>query len=111
MSVFWKIPAKTGDWIDVRDHVQPQAIDQLDRACTNMDDWMMLMQTCTLEGYFRHEKDTMIMMIAYITIKSGLVPLIEGLCAQTCYFGFEIIRVRGFAFTSFALLFKKEKYV
>jgi len=29
------------------------------------------------------------MMIAFITIKSGLVPLIEGLCAQI-YFRFEI---------------------
>ena len=31
------------------------------------------------------------MMIAYITIKSGLVPLIEDLCAQILYFRFEII--------------------
>jgi len=30
-------------------------------------------------------------MIAFITINSGLVPLIEGLCAQILYFGFEII--------------------
>ena len=30
----------------------------------------------------------MIMMIAFITIKSSLVPLIEGLCAQI-YFRFE----------------------
>jgi len=30
------------------------------------------------------------MMIAFITINSGLVPLIEGLCAQVL-FGFEII--------------------
>jgi len=29
------------------------------------------------------------MMIAFITIKSSLVPLIEGLCAQI-YFTFEI---------------------
>jgi len=29
------------------------------------------------------------MMIAFITIKSSLVPLIEGLCAQI-YFRFEI---------------------
>jgi len=31
------------------------------------------------------------MMIAFITIKSGLVPLIEGLCVQILYFRFEII--------------------
>jgi len=28
---------------------------------------------------------------AFITINSGLVPLIEGLCAQILYFRFEII--------------------
>jgi len=31
------------------------------------------------------------MMIAFIIIRSGLVPLIEGLCAQILSFGFEII--------------------
>ena len=31
------------------------------------------------------------MMIAFITINSGLVPLIEGLCAQILYFRFDII--------------------
>ena len=31
------------------------------------------------------------MMIAFITIKGGLVPWLEGLCAQICYFRFEII--------------------
>ena len=30
-------------------------------------------------------------MIAFIIIKSVLVPLIEGLCAQILYFRFEII--------------------
>jgi len=30
-------------------------------------------------------------MIAFIAIHSGLVPLIEGLCAQILYFRFEII--------------------
>jgi len=34
----------------------------------------------------------MMMMIAFITIKSSLVPLIEGLCAQI-YFRFEISAV------------------
>jgi len=33
----------------------------------------------------------MMMMIAFITTRSGLVPLIEGICAQILYFGFEII--------------------
>ena len=33
----------------------------------------------------------MTMMIAFIAIHSGLVPLIEGLCAQILYFRFEII--------------------
>jgi len=33
----------------------------------------------------------MMMMIAFITINSGLGPLIEGLCAQILYFRFEII--------------------
>ena len=33
--------------------------------------------------------DEMMMMIAFITITSSLVPLIEGLCAQI-YFRFEI---------------------
>jgi len=45
-----------------------------------------------------------LMMIAFITIKSGLVLLIEGLCAQICYLRFKIIG--GFALTSFA---SKEK--
>ena len=49
------------------------------------------------------------MMIACITIKSGSVPFFEGLCAQIYDFRFEIIG--GFAFTSFAFLFRKEKYV
>jgi len=31
------------------------------------------------------------MMLAFITINSGLVPLIEGLCAQILYFRFDII--------------------
>jgi len=50
----------------------------------------------------------MMMMIAFIIIKSGFVPLIEDLCAQR-YFRFENIGV--FAFTSSAFLFRKKKYV
>ena len=34
-------------------------------------------------------REEMMMMVAFITIKSSLVPLIEGLCAQI-YFRFEI---------------------
>jgi len=49
------------------------------------------------------------MMIAFITIQSVLVPLFEVLCAQICYHRFEIIV--GFVFTSFAFLFRKKKYV
>ena len=48
----------------------------------------------------------MMMMIAFITIKSDLVPLIECLCAHISYFRFEICR--WFAFTSFAFLFGKK---
>jgi len=33
----------------------------------------------------------LMMMIAFITMNSGLVPLIEGLCAQIHYLRFEII--------------------
>jgi len=33
---------------------------------------------------------TLMMMIAFITIKGGLVTIIEGLCAQICNFRFEI---------------------
>ena len=33
----------------------------------------------------------MIMIIAFVTIKSSLVPLIEGLCAKIYYLKFEII--------------------
>jgi len=44
---------------------------------------------------------TLVMMIAVITINSGLVSLIEGLCAQILYSRFEIIE----AFRSHVLLF------
>jgi len=33
----------------------------------------------------------MMMMIAFTTITSESVPLIEGVCAQICYFGLKII--------------------
>ena len=35
--------------------------------------------------------EEMMMMIAFITINSGVVPLIEGLCAQILFFRIEII--------------------
>ena len=42
------------------------------------------------------------MMIAFITVRSSLVPLIEGLCAQI-YFRFEIsvvcVHIFGFSFS------------
>jgi hypothetical protein len=47
------------------------------------------------------------MMIAFITVKSGLVTLIESLCAQICYFRFEIIC--GFAITSHLFCFFFER--
>jgi len=37
------------------------------------------------------QKEKKMIMIAFITINSGLVPLIEGLCAQIYYLKFEII--------------------
>ena len=37
------------------------------------------------------QKEKKMIMIAFITINSGLVPLIEGLCAQIYYLRFEII--------------------
>jgi len=46
------------------------------------------------------------MMIAFITINSGLVPLIEGLCAQILCSRFEII---GGLRSTFAFLFRKKK--
>ena len=42
-------------------------------------------QTCTPTSAAR------MMMIAFITMKSGLVPLIEGLCTLILYLRFEII--------------------
>jgi len=49
------------------------------------------------------------MTIAFITINSGLVPLIEGLCAQIYYLRFEIIG--GLRSHLFVFLFRKKKYV
>jgi len=46
------------------------------------------------------------MMIAFITINSGLVPLIEGLCAPILYFRFKII---GGLRSHLLLFFPEEK--
>jgi len=42
-------------------------------------------------GKYLSDKTSTMMMIAFITIKSALVPLIECLCAQILYFISEII--------------------
>jgi len=62
--------------------------------------------SCGLIDHRTFFTDSM-MIIAFITINSGLVPLIEGLYAQIY---FEIWDYWWFAFTSFAFLFRKEKY-
>jgi len=53
------------------------------------------------------------MMIVFITIKSGLVPLIKGLCAQISYFRFEIKSKIISGLRSHLLLFfvGRKKYV
>jgi len=51
------------------------------------------------------------MMIAFITINSGLVPLIEGLCGRILYFRFEITGRFCSLAHLFAFLCRKEKYV
>jgi len=45
-------------------------------------------------------------MIAFITMNSGLVPLIEDLCAQILYFRFEIMG--GLRFHIFCFFFSEE---
>ena len=58
-------------------------------------------------GFAGIEPTTSVMMIAFITVRSSLVPLIEGLCAQI-YFRFEksVVCVHIFCFS-----FRKKKYV
>ena len=51
-----------------------------DEACSDAEQASRTRKRC---------KTGLMMMIAFITIKSSLVPLIEGLCAQI-YFRFEI---------------------
>jgi len=49
---------------------------------------------------------SMLMMFAFITIKNGLVPLIEGLCAQILYFG---LRLSVVCVHIFCISFPEEK--
>jgi len=78
----------------------------------------MHVQVCTLDRYGEHQRKHLLharyrmcicamymMMIAFITIQSSLVLLIEGLCAQI-YFTFEISVV---LLTSSSFFFVKEK--
>jgi len=46
------------------------------------------------------------MMIAFITINSGLVLLIDGLCAQILYFRFQILSFRIYSFVIHAFINK-----
>jgi len=60
------------------------------------------------QGSLRVPQATMMMMIVFIDINSGLVPLIEGLCAQIYYFTLEIIG--GFC-SHLLLFFFGRKYI
>jgi len=51
--------------------------------------FLLLFEQFQFTWYF--EVSSLMMIIAFITINSGLVSLIEGLCAQIWYFRFEII--------------------
>jgi len=51
--------------------------------------WIVPEMSRNIWEYFPMRSGPAMMMIAFITIKSSLVPLIEGLCAQI-YFRFEI---------------------
>jgi len=44
-----------------------------------------------LDESFAATRTLLMMIIAFINIKSGSVPLIEGLCTQIYYLRFEII--------------------
>ena len=74
---------------------------------------MMIIWVVTIAVIDAHDDDSdtpdpamlAMMMIAFITMKSSLVPLIEGLCAQI-YFRFEISVVCSHLFLFF---FVKEK--
>jgi len=54
------------------------------------------------------ENWSLMMIIAFNIISSGLVPLIEGLCAQMYYLRFEII---GGLCSHFCVFFRKKKKV
>jgi len=48
-------------------------------VCQDLSDWQLV-------DRIDRNRTVLMMMIAFITINSGLVPLIEGLCAQISYF-------------------------
>jgi len=54
---------------------------------------------------------SLMMMIAFITINSGLVLLIDGLCAQILYFRFEILSFRIYSFVIHALQINIYTYI
>jgi len=54
-------------------------------------------------------KSGIMMMIAFITINSGLVPLIEGLCAQILII--KDLRLSVVCVHIFCFFFRKKKYV
>jgi len=56
--------------------------------CSSPVEMLNLWKSCVLPHFLLYLRYIM-MMIAFITIKGSLVPLIEGLCAQI-YFRFEI---------------------
>jgi len=54
------------------------------QVCQDLLDWQLV-------DRIDKDRTVLMMMISFITINSGLVPLIEGLCAQILYFIFQII--------------------
>ena len=76
---------------------------QLWRSC--LFKWI-LMWDAKSHVMWERSKKINLMMIAFIAIKSGFVPLIEGLCAQILYFRFQII---GGLRSRLLLFFSKEK--
>ena len=48
--------------------------------------------TVNVPSYQKQNRSTVMMMIAFITVKSSLVPLIEGLCAQIMMIAFITIK-------------------
>jgi len=81
---------------------------------------MMMIAFVTLRGYvvktkystclaaYKYTRVLCLMLIAFITVKSGLVPLFQDLCIQT-YFRFAIISGFEFKSLSFPSLSRGEK--